>query len=42
MGDHQQHARDEDEQQGQGGQAVSQQQLAHLLDGHAAPEQGNT
>ncbi len=39
MGEHQQHAGDEDEQQGQRGQAVRQQQLAHLVDGHAAPEQ---
>ncbi|MNE49400.1 hypothetical protein D3C80_1439160 [compost metagenome] len=37
--EHLQHAGDEDEQQGQRHQAVGDQQLAHLLDGHATAKQ---
>ncbi|MNT14228.1 hypothetical protein D3C72_1492220 [compost metagenome] len=39
VGEHHEHACDEDEQQRQRRQAVRQQQLAHLFDGHATPEQ---
>ena len=39
VSEHLQDTRDEDEKQGQRCQTVGQQQLAYLLDGHAAPEQ---
>ncbi|MNE02643.1 hypothetical protein D3C80_951250 [compost metagenome] len=39
VGEQQQDAGDEDEQQRHRRQAVCQQQLANLIDGHAAPEQ---